>query len=202
MARPRRELSLLDSYRVKWLEMSAPSFDPTLAVRFDLLQGSVRAGWPEDRVVLVPAAALTEALGSAPAGAVDALGRALGAGVGRRAAARMLDPQASSLEEFATQLAGEAALAGLGKLAVERWGRALVLAFDDFPLPIAVVSSVAASAIEAALGRKAWAVTLSHEGHAARVLLTSEGAAARVLAWIASGIAWGDALVKLHEGAS
>jgi hypothetical protein len=182
--------------------MSAPSFDPTLAVRFDLLQGSVRAGWPEDRVVLVPAAALGDALGSAPAAAVDALGRAIGAGVGRRAAARMLDPQASSLEEFATQIAGEAALAGLGKIVVERWGRALVIAFDDFPLPIAIASSVASSAVEAALGRKVWPVVLSHEAHASRVLLTSEGAAGRVRGWIAGGMAWGDALVKLHEGAS
>jgi|HubBroStandDraft_2_1064218.scaffolds.fasta_scaffold14079_4 hypothetical protein len=182
--------------------MSAPSFDPTLAVRFDLLKGSVRAGWPEDRVVLVPAAALGEALRAAPAAAVDALGAAIGAGVGRRAAARMLDPQASSLEEFATQIAGEAALAGLGKIVVERWGRALVLAFDDFPLPIAIVSAVASSAVEAALGRKVWAVLLAHEAHAARVLLTSEGAAGRVRGWIAGGMAWGDALVKLHEGAS
>jgi hypothetical protein len=182
--------------------MSAPSFDPTLAVRFDLPKGSVRAGWPEDRIVLVPAAALRDALGSAPAAAVDALGAAIGAGVGRRAAARMLDPQASSLEEFATQLAGEAALAGLGKLAVERWGRALVLAFDDFPLPMGIVPSVASAAIEAALGRKVWAVVLSLETHAARVLLTSEGAASRVRGWITGGMPWGDALVKLHQGAS
>jgi hypothetical protein len=182
--------------------MSAPSFDPTAAVRFDLMQGSVRAGWPEDRLVLLPAAALGEAVAAAPPAAVDALGRALGAGVGRRAGARMLDPQASSLEEFATQLAGEAALAGLGKLAVERWGRALVLAFEDFPLPIAIVPSVAASAVEAALGRKVWPAVLSHDGHSARVLLTSESAAARVRGWISGGMAWGDALVRLHEGAS
>jgi hypothetical protein len=185
--------------------MSAPSFDPTLAVRFDLPQGSVRAGWPEDRIFLVPAAALAELALAAPTSAREGFARALGAGLGRRSAARMLDPQASSLDEFATQLAGEAALAGLGKLSAERWGRALVIVIEDSPLSDpagSIVVPLVAAALEAASGRKVWCTLLSRDERAARVLVSSEGATTRVRGWIAGGMAWGDALVKLHGGNS
>src|SRR5215469_14307836 len=106
--------------------MAGTSFDPTHAVRFDLPHGSVRAGGEEERVLLVPTSALDELVLSAPPEAVEALGRALGAAIGRRAASRM-DAKSASVEAFVTQLAGEAAIAGIGALSVERWGRALVV---------------------------------------------------------------------------
>src|SRR5579884_2008265 len=107
--------------------MIGPSFDPTHAVRFDLPHGSVRTGADGDAAVLVPAAVLVEAARSAPVDVAERLGRGLGSAIGRRAAERMGDPQKASVEDFVTQLAVEAALAGIGVLAVERWGRALVV---------------------------------------------------------------------------
>jgi hypothetical protein len=180
--------------------MSAPSFDPTHAVRFDLPQGSVRAGWPEDRLVLAPAAALADLARSAPVAAAESFARAVGSGIGRRAAARMLDANASPVEEFATQLAGEMALSGFGQLSVERWGRALVIAIEDSQLPETLVPALIASALEAATGRKVTCTLLSPRGQPARVLASSEDAATRVRGWIAAGVPWGDALAKLHGG--
>src|ERR1700730_14583779 len=102
--------------------MVAPSFDPTHAVRFDLPRGSVRTRRDDDRVLLVPTAALDDLVRSAPPAAVEGLGRALGAAIGRRAAASMGDPQSASIDVFVAHLAGEAAGAGVGGVSVERWG--------------------------------------------------------------------------------
>src|SRR5271165_5282719 len=104
--------------------MAASSFDSTHAVRFDVPRGSVRTRGDDDRVLLVPTAALDDLVLSASPEAVEALGRALGAAIGRRAANRMGDPQSASMDSFVAQLAGEAAICGVGALSVERWGRA------------------------------------------------------------------------------
>jgi hypothetical protein len=180
--------------------MAAPSFDPTHAVRFDLPHGSVRAGGESDRVVLVPTAALDDLALSAPPEAVEALGRTLGSGIGRRAARRMGDAQSASVDGFVTQLAGEAALAGIGALSVERWGRALVVVVEHSPLVGNLLVPLVAAAIEAASGRRVWCALLSRDAHIARVLVGSESSVARVRDWIASGLAWSEALAKLQGG--
>jgi hypothetical protein len=181
---------------------AASSFDPTRAVRFDLPRGSVRTGAEGDRVLLVPTSALEDIVLSAPTEAVEALGRALGSAIGRRAAARMANPQAAGIEEFVTHLAGEAAVAGIGVLSVERWGRALVVVVEDSPLVGTLLGLLVSSAIEAASGRRAWTTLLSRDERAARILVASERAVGRVREWIASGVAWGESLAKLHGGGS
>jgi hypothetical protein len=178
--------------------VAASSFDPTHAVRFDLPRGSVRAGGGDDRVLLVPTAALDDIVLSASPNAVEALGRALGSAIGRRAAARMADSEAATVAEFVTQLAGEAAIAGVGVLSVERWGRALVVVVEDSPLVGTLLSPLVASAIEAASGRRVWCSLLSRDEHVARVFVGSERSVGRLREWIASGTAWADALVRLH----
>ena len=101
-----------------------------------------------------------------------------------------------------TQLAGEAALAGVGVLSVERWGRALVIVLEESPLPAALVSPLVGAALEAASGRKVASALLSHDARSARVLVSSDRAVARVREWMASGVPWGDAIAKLHGGGS
>jgi hypothetical protein len=182
--------------------MVGPSFDPTHTVRFDLPQGSVRAGGDGDPVLLVPCAALHDLVLSAPTEAVEVLGRALGSAIGRRAAARLEDPKSASMEAFVTQLAGEGALAGVGVLSIERWGRALVVVIEKSPLVGTLLAPLVASAIEAAFGRRVWGALLSRDEHAARVLVASESAVERVREAIASGTAWGEALAMLHRGKS
>jgi hypothetical protein len=184
--------------------MNVTSFDPTGAVRFDLPRGSVHTRGDDERVVLVPAAALSafvaSAASAAPASleAVDALGRALGAAIGRRAATRTGHVEGASLEAFVTQLAGETAIAGVGALSVERWGRAMVVVIEDSPIASELLAPIVASALEAASGRPAWGALLSRSDRVARVFVGNEGAVGRVRDWIASGTAWGDAVVKLH----
>ncbi len=179
--------------------MAAPSFDPKHAVRFDLPRGAVRAGGDGERVLLVPTNALDDLVLSAPAEAVESLGRALGSAIGRRAAARM-DAKAASVEDFVTQLAGEAALAGVGTLGIERWGRALVVVVEGSPLAGTLLSPLVAAAVEASSGRRVASTLLSRDERAARVLVGSESGVARVRDWVASGVAWGEALARLHGG--
>ena len=153
-----------------------------------------------DRVLLVPTAALDDLVLSAPPEAVVAVGRALGAAIGRRAAARMVDPLGASTDEFVTQLAGEASVAGVGLLSVERWGRALVVLIEDSPLIGTLLAPMVASAIEAASGRQAWCTLLSRDERVARLLVASELAVGRAREWIASGVGWSEALGRLHGG--
>jgi len=168
-------------------------------VRFDLPQGSVRAGGEGERVVLVPTSALDELVLGVPPEAVEALGRALGSAIGRRAAARM-DEKSASVEGFVAQLAGEAAITGIGALSVERWGRALVIVVEGSPLVGTLLAPLVAAAIEAATGRSVSATVLARDERAARVLVASESGVGRVRDWVASGVPWGDALTKLHGG--
>lgn len=168
----------------------AASFDPTHAVRFDLPNGSVRAGGESgERVLLVPTNALDDLVLSAPPEAVEALGRALGAAIGRRAALHVSVNDAP-IDVFVTQLAGEAAIAGVGALSIERWGRALVVVVEDSPLVGTLLAPLVASAVEAASGRRVSCALLSRDEHAARVLLASDRGVAQVRKWIASGIPW------------
>jgi hypothetical protein len=180
--------------------MDAPVFDPTHAVRFDLRHGSVSTGGEGERVLLVPSSALDDVVLSAPPEAVEALGRALGSSIGRRAAARMGDPGGAAVDTFVTQLAGEAALAGVGALSIERWGHALVVVVADSPLVGTLLAPLVASAVEAASGRSVACALLSRDEQAARILVGSAGGVARVREWIAAGMPWGEALVKLHGG--
>jgi hypothetical protein len=182
--------------------MPAASFNATQSVRFDLTQGAVRAGTSDDRLLLVPLAALVALANAAPPAAAEALGRALGAAIGARAAARIGDATGTSLEGFVTQLAGEAALAGAGVLSVERWGRALVVVLEDSPLPGGLVTALVGAALDAASGRKVATALLSHDAHEARVLVSSDSAVRRVRDWMADGASWGDAIAKLHGGGS
>ena len=191
--------TLCHPYKLK-VAMAAPSFDSSRAVRFDLPNGRVHAGGEGgERVLLVPTSALDDVVLSAPPEAVEAFGRALGTAIGRRAAAR-LDPNDSPLDAFVAQLAGEAALAGIGSLSIERWGRALVVVVEDSPLVGTLLASLVGAAVETACGRRVSCALLSRDERAARVLLGSDRGVARVREWIASGVPWGEALVKLHGG--
>jgi hypothetical protein len=182
--------------------MAASSFDSMHAVRFNLPEGQVHAGTEAEQVLLVPTGAIDDIALSAPPEAVEALGRAIGASIGRRAAARMGDSQAASVEDFVTQLAGEAAVSGVGVLSVERWGRALVVVVEGSPLAGSILSPLIAAAIEAASGRGVACTLLSRDAHLARLLVGGPGGVDRVREWIAGGVAWADALARLQGGRS
>jgi hypothetical protein len=180
--------------------MAVSSFDPTHAVRFDVPRGRVSAGRDDERVILVPTAAMDDIVLSAAPGAVEAFGRGLGAAIGRRAAARIGNPQEATLEAFITQLAGEAAISGVGAIGVERWGRALVVVVEGSPLAGTLLAPVVAAALEAASGRRVWGTLLTRDETTARLFVGSERTTGRVREWIAAGTPWAEAIGKLHGG--
>jgi hypothetical protein len=185
------------------MQRQSPTFDSTDAVRFDLASGAIRAKHhDEERLVLVPSSALDEVILSASVQAVDALARSIGSAIGRRAAARMEAGAASSVELFATQLSGEAALSGVGSLSFERWGRVMVVVIDNSPLPTPLLAPLVAAALEASAGRTVWCTLLVRDAGAARLLVSSEGAVARARAAIAAGTPWGEVLALLQGARS
>jgi hypothetical protein len=187
--------------------MSLPRFDPSKAVRFDLTHGLVHLDGAGARV-LVPADALLALAGAAGADAGAALARALGAAMGRRVAARLGDGGAASapIEAVIEHLGGELALAGLGSLGLERWGRAAVLVVDEAPFGDdgaggdALLEGVLAAAVAAATQRDGvHALRLGRDGGRARFLLGGSAGTDKVRTWLADGIPWGEALVRLHQ---
>lgn len=180
-------------------------FDPSQAVTFDLTHGLVHLEGAPSRL-LVPAAALMALAGAAGADATAAFARAIGEAMGHRVAARLGGEGggvgAASIELVVEHLRGELALAGLGSLGLERWGRAAVLVVDQSPLGAAgdgVLEGVLAAAIAACAGRSAHAVRLGRDGVRARFLLAGQAGVEKIRAWLAEGVPWGDALVRLHE---
>jgi hypothetical protein len=187
--------------------MSDLRFDPSKAVTFDLTHGLVHLDGAGARV-LVPADALLALAAAAGAGAATALARAMGTAMGRRVATRMKEGAAAMAVEVAVEhLGGELALAGLGSLGLERWGRAAVLVVDQSPFGAggdALLEGVLAAAVEEAAARRGGvhALHLGRDGVRARFLLGSQAGTDKVRAWLAEGIPWGEALVRLHDAGS
>ena len=182
--------------------MAAPSFDCTHAVRFDLPRGAVHAKGDPGRIVLVPATALDQLLREVPPATAQAFGAALGMAVGRRVASRLADAQTASVDAFVTQLAGEAAIVGVGAVAIERWGRALVVVVSASPLVDSVLLAFVSSAIEAACGLRPVCALLARDDGVSRIFAGSQAGVDRLRASLASGLSWPNALARLNRGAS
>jgi hypothetical protein len=176
-------------------------FDPTHAVRFELPRGQVIAGDGERSVVL-SCSVLDDLVLVAGTEAAGVVGRALGASIGRRIAARMGGARGvriASLDEVVTEVAGELAVAGFGVASIERWGRALVVAVDrpavrDLPFLASIVEGMLEGATDATVK----CASLGRDGTMVRVLVASEDAAARAVALLDRGIPWGEVLVHLQ----
>jgi hypothetical protein len=185
--------------------MPEPRFDPSKAVTFDLGSGLVHLEGAPSRT-LVPAEALGALCASAGPEATAAFGRAMGAPIGQRVASRFAGDgtegvRAASIEGVVDHLGGELALLGLGALALERWGHALVLVLDHSPLPAsgdALLEAVLASALEAATGRPAQTLAIGRDGARVRFLVAGRAAVEKARGWIAQGMSWGEAIAKLH----
>ena len=131
--------------------MPSPPFDQARTVRFDLARGSVVHEGA--RHVLVPIDALDE-LAKSSAPVVTAVAELIGAAMGRRIRTKLGSPRGASLEAFANQLGGELAIAGYGTLALERWGRAMVIALEQTPLASSLVVPLLASALGTAAAQR------------------------------------------------
>jgi hypothetical protein len=178
--------------------MDTSTFDPTRAVVFDLARGHVtrQSG---GSLVLLPADVLGAACGQLGATVVRQLGAALGKQAGSRARAR-LGQGAASLESIVEQLGGELSLCGFGVLTVERWGQALVVRIEGYPLggqAQGLLGGYVEGAILALSEREVTALPLERSPQSLRLLVCNEVAAAKVKGWLQSGSSWGDALAAL-----
>lgn len=186
--------------------MTHAIFDANQMVRFQLTRGAVElaSGSP---LCLVPASALRELCEQAPRPIVQGFGRSMGVELGRRVVARVgsVDKvRGSTIETIVTQVAGECAIAGLGALRTERWGRALLVIVDGGLVPSAFLGAIVEGLLEQSSG-KTLAVTLLHEDKAsARFLVSSPQTKARAEDWLQGGASWSDVVTRLQtsRGAS
>lgn len=182
--------------------MAEPQFNPALALKFDFGLGHVTLHG-QGLCVVVPRQALIELLAAAGDEAARNFGHQLGAEVGRRIAERLgTSIQQSSIEVFVDHLGGELALLGLGSLAVERWGMALVIVMQGASAGktgTALVCAVVAGALQRALSRDAAVLELAQSEHELRLLVISKYAASRVQQWLDEKVPWGEVIARLHE---
>ena len=180
--------------------MPGPTFDPSGAVRFDLRSGATQDARGE-RVLLLPNAALD----GLDDGTLSKLGASIGRACGARVAARLGGADGvrrADIETVVAHLAGELALAGVGTLHIERWGRALVCVHANAGVASDVfVSSTLAGAVGAATGRDVACAGLGGEGETTRYLVASERTAAKAADMIASGVHYAEVVATL-QGAS
>jgi hypothetical protein len=179
--------------------MSEP-FNPTHAVRFDLGSGRVTVGNGEgsDPRVLVPAEALRHLCAAAGADGLTDFGRSVGTDIGHRVAARV--GGTSSVSAVVEHLGGDLALAGLGSLGAEVWGRALVFTVTGSPLGKdgdALLAAVLEGALQRALARDAAVVPIDRTDGKARLVVVNRATGARVRQWLSDGVSWGDTLSRL-----
>ena len=171
------------------------------SVRFDLQSGTVRL-FDDEKGLVVPASVLAALVKAAPADARARVARDLGAYLGRSLAKRGVSILEASLEDAATALAAQLALAGLGTCNLERWGKALIVHVMDSPVDDATfMSHVIEGALSAATARALYCTVLTGDG-GIRVLVASERGVLRVRGWIEQGTSWSDALVRLQSGGS
>jgi hypothetical protein len=179
--------------------------DPAQWVAFDLERGIVHVDGERPHAV-VPAAALGALLGAAAEVDRAAFARAVGEAMGARIASRLggVDAvRAATPEAVLTQVAAELAVAGLGALAVERWGRALIVVVDT---PFAAdaddwLEGLLGAAFSVATGLDADAAALERDAGRAFFMLTSKEMVGRVRGLRYRSRRFLDALADLHDDA-
>jgi hypothetical protein len=181
--------------------MDTSSFDPTRAVVFDLQRGQVTLQG-RSPVLVLAAEALAQLCGRLDATALRQFGAVLGKQAGARIRERIGSSAATTLETMVDQLGGELSLAGLGSLAIERWGQALVVRVEGCPLGAPgheLMSAYVEAALQAAVEREVTALVLERGPESFRLLLCGKAGSARVKGWLSAGGSWGDALAALHH---
>jgi hypothetical protein len=181
--------------------MAAPGFDPNGAVRFDLKTGAASDSKGQ-RVVLVPSSSI-ESLDPA---AQERLGSDLGRACGARAQMRLGGEgaaRAATLEGVVSQLGGELAIAGVGAVHLERWGRAMIVVVTNPSVASdAFVGAAVAAALGAVSGRDVGAAPLGRERGAARYFVGSPDTVSRVRRLVTEGRGYAEIVHMLQGGAA
>jgi hypothetical protein len=180
--------------------MQRAPFDPSNAVTFDLLAGQVRLD-NTDASALVSIEDLCALCAAAGDDAARKFGQSIGQRIGKRVATRLQKALADtppSLEDFAEQIVGQFALAGLGSLSFERWGKALIIVMTPSVMPSLFTQTALEEALHQATGRPVSLASLAKQEQQERFLVTNDAGRSRVVAWQSEGLSWGEVLVRLH----
>jgi len=184
--------------------MPGPAFDPNGAVRFDMTNGATSDS-RGTRFVLVPAAAL-EALERTTPGALAHLGSEVGRACGARVAASLGGDgsvRASTLDVVVTHLAGELAIAGLGAVAVERWGRAMIVILTNPNVNSdGFLGAALAGAVTVASGRDVTMIPIGRDGNVVRFLIGTQQTMIRCRSLVSSGKTWMEIIAALQPKVS
>ncbi len=184
--------------------MPGPAFDPNGSVRFDLKRGAASDARGA-RLVLVPSAAVEALEQSHPAAAAQ-LGTDLGRACGARVAARLGGDSGvrnATLEVVISHLAGELAVAGIGSIEIERWGRAMLLVVKNASTSgDAFLGAVLAGAVSAATSRDVATALVEKNAGALRFFVGSRATADRVRGMAAKGTKLGDLMGSIQGGAA
>ena len=187
-------------------------FDMSGAVSFDLARGQVTldASSPS---FLVPASAIRALCASGDSDVVKDFASRMGDEAGRRMLQRF--PQQLkdvSPEELIDHLGGELALAGLGSLSLEFWGKAMVFGITGCPLieeepsrntdAFRFLCSLLGSALTRCFGREVRLAALGSVSTTARFVVCTARSAARVEGWMLEGCNYGEALARLNASTS
>jgi hypothetical protein len=186
--------------------MSAPHFDPTSAVAFDLARGQVHLDKSAARVLL-PADVLVGLVAQLDEATRVDFGFRVGAEMGRRLASRLGEQlQEASPVVFLEHLGGEWALAGLGSLGLERWGQVLVFTLSDSPWD-ARGDTFSAAMIKGALQRGlsrdlvALCSGRGRSGSVVRFMILAPAVESQVLSWLSEGLDWSGVASRLQSAA-
>ncbi len=174
---------------------------------FDLAEGLVRLGG--EARILLPTSVLLAIVGAATTDVRRVWGQTLGTSIGHVATIRMKEedfaaPLAlvdASPEAALSEIAAAWALAGLGGLGMERWGRALVMTIDNSPLGREgdeFLEGVLEGAIEKATRRQVHVMRLERSRTRSRFFVGNASAVAKVRAFMTDNASWTEALSKLH----
>ena len=188
--------------------MSNPPFDASKAVTFDLSRGQIQKEGADSRL-LVSAGALVALCRAAGADAATTFAQATGQAIGSAIATRFeragTNAGAAAIDAVIEHLSGELAVAGFGRLSVERWGQALVLVVDHGPATEAgdeLARALLGAAVAGAARLDLECVRLSREGERVRFFIAGRRGAEKVRQWLGTGVSWGEALVRLHPAQS
>lgn len=169
-------------------------------LQVDLAHGTLKAN-DGAAMLALPPSALQALLAHCPESALVALGRALGEGLGNSARSTVEHVDSTSPEDGLAALGAHLASHGLGSVALERWGDALVLLWRGFPLTgngaSTVLTECASTMVTTFTGALTGAVELESSGAGHRLLLASEATCKAVRSALSAGTPWGQLLARL-----
>lgn len=152
--------------------------------------------------MLVP----SEAFADLGEGALAKMGAAIGHAAGQRIVSRLGAAEGvcgAPLEIALSHLAGELAIAGIGTMQVERWGRAMVVVISNASIEDPVfLGSLLGGALSSASGREVAASSLGGQGGDKRFFVGAPGTSQRVRQFVEKGLTPADVLAALQGGAS